>query len=138
MHVINAEGRKLGRMCSEAVGKAMAGEKVRIVNSEKAIITGKKEGIIERYKTRFNIKDIGNPRKSPKMVSRRPDLFIKKTIKGMIPQEKKKGKKAQKRIKAHIEVPEELSDKVPDPKEIKTSASYSTVGTICRELGWSG
>lgn len=138
MNVINAEGRKLGRTCSKAVKKAMAGEKTHIINSEKAVVTGKKEDLIKIYRERFDLQDIGNPRKSPEMVSRRPDLFVKKTMKGMIPNEKKRGKKAQKKIKTHIGIPEELSDKAPEPDNTNISTSYLTVEEICRELGWRG
>lgn len=136
MEVINAEGKPIGRISSEASEKAMKGKKVRIINSEKAIITGDKKEILEKYREKFNLRDIGNPAKAPKTVSRRPDLFIKKTIKGMIPEEKRKGKKALRRIKAYIKNPENLESKNKEDNKNKTDRNHMTVKEVCEKLGW--
>lgn len=138
MEVLNAEGRSVGRISSEASEKALKGKKVRIINSEKAVVTGNKKEILEKYREKFNLRNIGNPEKAPKTVSRRPDLFMKKTVKGMIPENKRKGKKAIRRIKAYINNPENLESKNKESNKQKKDKNHITVKKICEKLGWSG
>lgn len=133
MKIINGKEKKLGRLSSEAVKNAMKGEEVKIINAEEVKITGRKQKTIEKYRKKFNLRDPGNPEKSPKMVSRRPDLFVKKVIKGMIPTEKRKGKKAQKKIKVYTRNPKDLETK--EPKE-KIDTKHIKVKKLCKRLGW--
>lgn len=138
MKIINGRNKALGRVGSKAVEEALKGKKVRIINSEDIIVTGKRENIIEKYRDKFNLRDIGNPRKSPKTVSRRPDLFVKKAIRNMIPREKKRGKKAERRIKAYLGDPEEMEEEAEEFGEKKTDIEHLTVEQICKELGKGG
>ena len=47
--IINADGLITGRLASYAAKQALLGEKVDIINSEKACITGSKPQILEKY-----------------------------------------------------------------------------------------
>ena len=48
--IVDAEGAILGRMCTNVARRLLDGEQIAIVNSEKAIITGKKSDVKKRYK----------------------------------------------------------------------------------------
>ncbi|MCD6420820.1 MAG: 50S ribosomal protein L13, partial [Thaumarchaeota archaeon] len=48
--VIDATMHRLGRAASRIAKMLLEGRKVAVVNVEKAIITGKKHAILERYK----------------------------------------------------------------------------------------
>ncbi len=138
MKVINAENTVLGRLASEAAKLAMNGEEVVIINAEKAVITGNPDDIYERYFQKFQIRDIAKPEKSPKM-SRRPDLFVKRTIRGMIPRRRKNGKEALSRIKAFIGTPKEYEGKGEVIENIiKKNKKGMTVEELCKKLGWKG
>lgn len=138
MKIIDAEGKTLGRMCSKVVKDTMRGENIKIINCEKAIIKGSKKNILEKYRTKFNLKDKGNPTKSPKTISRRPDIFVRKTIKRMMPEGKEKGKKAQKRIKTYINDPENQAKNTGKEKNNKIpNTPHITVKELCEKLGWS-
>lgn len=134
MKVINAEGKPLGRIASKTAEEAQKGKEIRIINSEKSIIVGKKQETIKKYKDKYSLRNLGNPRKSPKTISRRPDLFMKKTVEKMLPMEKQKGKKAKKRIKAYIENPEDLEESENEIEE-KTNKPHITIKDLCKELG---
>ena len=62
MLVINAENLIIGRLATYVAKKVLEGEKVIVVNSEKAVVTGKKEDILRRYKQRA---DRGDAIKGP-------------------------------------------------------------------------
>ena len=60
--IIDASNLILGRMATEVAKKALLGEEIDIVNSEKAVVTGDRKEIFQRYKTRM---EIGNPLQGP-------------------------------------------------------------------------
>jgi|TARA_Y100000310_G_C20658422_1_gene803280 ribosomal protein uL13 len=104
--IIDASQGIFGRLCGFAAKKALEGDEVIIVNSEKAIITGNKKDIIQKYKV-LRAKG-GTSLKGPKY-SRYPYLMLKRGIRGMLPDHRKgQGKKAFARIKCYNNVPKEF------------------------------
>ncbi|RLG22059.1 50S ribosomal protein L13 [Candidatus Micrarchaeota archaeon] len=139
MKVIDAENAVLGRLSTYVAKEVLKGEEIRIVNAEKAIVTGTdKKSILERYKHKMNLRNIANPRKSPKF-SRRPDILVRKTVWGMLPHNKR-GREAYKRVKVYLKVPKELEKsekkKIAQFKEKERKVRKMTVLEICKELGW--
>ncbi|RLI36579.1 hypothetical protein DRO60_05575, partial [Candidatus Bathyarchaeota archaeon] len=53
--VIDATGLVLGRMASIVAKRLLMGERIAIINAEKAVISGKKKAIVNRYKDRLQI-----------------------------------------------------------------------------------
>lgn len=102
--VIDGEGRILGRMSSYAAKQLLNGSNVTIVNAEKIMISGHLRDIVEKYKRKVELKDKANPEHSP-YVSRRPDLFVKRVVRGMLPYKRPKGKTAYKRLRVYMGVP---------------------------------
>ncbi|MEM0372576.1 MAG: 50S ribosomal protein L13 [archaeon] len=138
MIVFDGENCVLGRVATQAAKKALEGENVAIVNAEKMIIVGNEKDIIQRYREKFEIRNISLPEHSPK-VSRRPDLFVKRTIRGMLPSHSSRRLNAMKRIKAYIGVPKELEGKASKAFELKdTDKKHVTVEFLCKKIGWKG
>ncbi|MEK6907040.1 MAG: 50S ribosomal protein L13 [Nanoarchaeota archaeon] len=104
--IINAEDTILGRLASYAAKQALLGEKVIVVNCEKAIITGNKKFILEEYKANISR---GNPFKGP-FYPRRSDMIVRRTIRGMLPRKKSRGMEAYKRVFCYLSVPENLKN----------------------------
>ncbi|MCX6798728.1 MAG: 50S ribosomal protein L13 [Candidatus Diapherotrites archaeon] len=137
MILVNAENIVLGRLASFAAKKALQGEQVVIVNSEKAIITGSREYALKRYKTKLDLQAKGNPRKSPKY-SRMPDRMVRRAARGMLPWKNPRGKKAFKNITAFIGLPEKFAGKqFAEAGQARISGAKKTVRLeeICRLLG---
>lgn len=105
--IINAENAVLGRLASYASKQALQGKEIIIVNSEKAIISGRKEDILERYIKKRDIK--GMTSRGPSFPSE-ADRILKRTIRGMLPKEGR-GREAFKRVKCFIGIPDEFKDK---------------------------
>ncbi len=133
--IIDAENLILGRMATFVAKKAILGEKIDVVNCEKAIITGTKVRIIEKYK---RINDIGTQFKGP-FLKKLPDRFVRRVIRGMIPYKQGKGRDAYKRIMCYMSVPMEFDGKKletikeADISRVK-SLKYITVGDVCKAL----
>ncbi len=142
--IINAEDQILGRMCAYAAKKALLGEETIIVNAEKAIITGTKGAILDKYQERYAIQNKGNYRAGP-FHQRRPDRFVRKAIRGMLPYKKGRGREAYKRVQVYIGVPtadiEAAHNVKVTEKELKTKEfshhvdQYMYVGDVCKSLG---
>jgi len=136
--IIDASGAILGRLASEVAKRALKGEEIIIINAEKAVISGNKEAVLEKYLHR---RRIGNPKKGP-FFPKRPDLIVKRAIRGMLPYKKKRGKEALKRIKVFIGVPEELEIEAERVEKAKKrvddiSCPFIEVLELSKLLGWS-
>ncbi|MEK6933206.1 MAG: 50S ribosomal protein L13 [Nanoarchaeota archaeon] len=105
--IINAENTILGRLSTYAAKQALLGEKVEIVNCEKAVMTGTRENVFLKYK---NKQSPGDVNKKPK-VYKMPDMLVRRTIRGMLPWKRDRGREAYKRIFCYIGLPESLKDK---------------------------
>ncbi|MBI4438610.1 50S ribosomal protein L13 [Candidatus Woesearchaeota archaeon] len=134
--IIDAKNQVLGRFATVAAKKALQGEDVIVVNCEKAVITGKKSVVLAKYKL---LMEAGQPTKGP-FIRRRPDMFVRRAIRGMLPRKRARGRDAFKRIKCFIDVPADI-----DAKKIETvkgadisgvaTRKYVSVAEICRLIG---
>ncbi len=124
MEVIDASDTILGRLATQVAKKALKGEEVVIVNSEKAVISGKKNYIFNKYLERRNR---GTPQKGPFYPSR-PDMIVRRTIRNMLPHKTERGRKALKNVNVFISVPEEF--KKTDIKKIGKEASKLKCGYV--------
>lgn len=140
MAVIDASNLVLGRLASNAAERALKGEKIDIVNAEKTIIIGHKINVINKFKRKLGIGIKGNPEKGPKH-SKTPYRILRRTIRGMLPYKRERGKKALKRVRVYLGVPKKFKEKKPET--IKTAAYNGkeealSLGEISESLGWSG
>jgi len=134
--IIDATDLILGRMASLAAKKALLGEKIEIINCEKAVLSGSKAEVIQKFKKR---QQRGDTFKGP-FYPRKPNMFVRRTIRGMIPYKKENGRKAYERVKCYIGVPDDFKDKKSetfekaDVKKLPT-LKYIEVGKICKLIG---
>ncbi|MHA1212625.1 MAG: 50S ribosomal protein L13 [Candidatus Heimdallarchaeota archaeon] len=99
--VIDAEGSILGRLSTNIAKRLLQGETVDVINVEKIVISGKPASTILRYKKKLDIRTKTNPLRGP-FHYRNPDRFVRRTIRGMLPYKKPRGKAAYHRLKCHI------------------------------------
>ncbi len=105
--IIDANNAIMGKIAAYAAKRALLGEKVDIVNAEKACITGSKKNILEHYDEKVKR---GNPFKGP-YFPKTADRILKRTIRGMLPWKFSRGQEAFKRIKCYLGVPDEFHGK---------------------------
>ena len=135
--IIDATDLIMGRMAATVAKKAMLGEKIDIVNCEKAVITGTRKNVLENFKKKY---DLGrNPYKGP-FFPRASDRLIRRSIRGMLPYKKEKGEKAYKSIMCYVGIPEQFSgQKLETIAKANVSKlknyKYITVGELSKQLG---
>jgi large subunit ribosomal protein L13 len=124
-------------MSSIIAKRLLQGESVIVLNAEKAAISGKRLQIVKERKTFL---EVGHPRKGP-YHPRRPDRIVRRTIRGMLPWKKPKGRQAYKRLKVYLGAPREFEGKetqtIIDARAEKLKSPYITVGELAKEIGWS-
>ena len=134
--IIDATNLILGRIATIAAKKALLGETVDIINCEKAVITGLRKTILEKYQRKSAM---GSPSTGP-YIARMFDKFVKRALRGMIPYKQPKGVAALKRLMCYSGVPEEFKDKKAETIEEANisklaNLNFVTVKEICLNLG---
>ncbi|MEJ2251838.1 MAG: 50S ribosomal protein L13, partial [Candidatus Lokiarchaeota archaeon] len=105
-YLLDATNKILGRFCSQVAKRALLGQHIIVKNAKYAIISGTKGNIHENFLDKLNVKTATNPRKGP-FHKRRPDEFMRRVIKQMLPRKKRRGKDALRRVHVYIEdIPE--------------------------------
>ncbi len=135
--LVNAEGLIVGRMCSKVAKRLLNGEEVIILNAEKAVFSGKKKSkVLEAH----IFLEVGAPRRGP-FHYRRPDRFLRKAERGMVPYKQPKGKNAYKRLKVFMGIPLELKDQpmitFTEASSANLKGPHFTLGEMVKEIGWN-
>jgi large subunit ribosomal protein L13 len=135
--LVNAEGLIVGRMCSKVAKRLLNGEEVIILNAEKAVFSGKKKSkLLEAH----IFLEVGAPMRGP-FHYRRPDRFLRKVVRGMVPFKQPKGKNAYKRLKVFMGIPLELKDKemitFTEASSANLKGPHFTLGEMVKEIGWN-
>lgn len=135
--IIDANNMIMGRMASFIAKKALLGEKIDVINCEKAFFSGNPEDTLHTYWYRG--RDMGGPRKGP-FLSRMPDRFVRRIIRGMLPMNKARGREAFKRVMCYIGTPEEFKDKPVEKLPHANTSRLTTlkkvsVAEICKHMG---
>jgi large subunit ribosomal protein L13 len=139
--VVDATNCIAGRMCSHVSKLLLNGNKVAIVNAEKAMLSGNRYKTIELYKEHLEINSVTNPIHGP-FHPRRPDTILSKMVRGMVPKRKTSGVEAHQRLRVYIGVPEEMKsvklESFADSKIRKPESYYITIGEVAKQIGWKG
>lgn len=139
--VVDATNCIAGRMCSHVSKLLLNGNRVAIVNAEKAMLSGNRYKTIELYKEHLEINSVTNPIHGP-FHPRRPDTMLTKMVRGMVPKRKTSGVEAHKRLRVYIGVPDDIKslkmESFEDSKITKPESYYISVGDVAKQIGWKG
>lgn len=136
MIVVDATGLVLGRLASVTAKSLLAGEEIRIVNAEKALITGGKDFIFSDYS---HTRERGHKERGP-YFPRRPEMILKRTVRGMLPYKMRRGRDAFSRLRIYVGIPRELKGmELQQPAGAKmrdeSNNKYIELGTLSQRLG---
>jgi large subunit ribosomal protein L13 len=135
--IIDADGLILGRMATYVAKRLLNGEEIVIVNAEKAILSGKKSAKLSDAKQFLGV---GAPMRGPYHY-RRPDRVVRKSVRGMLPYRRPKGRQAFKRLKVYIGIPDDLKGRsvetLSNAHAKKLTCRYMSVGEFAKEIGWN-
>jgi large subunit ribosomal protein L13 len=135
MKVYDASGQILGRIATRIAKDLVSGENVFVVNCEKATISGDPKVTEKHYLER---RWRGDPHHGP-FFPRTPKGIVKRTIRGMIPFHKPKGREAFRRLRVYVGIPDELKGKelikIKDADVNRLKCKHITVGDLSLALG---
>lgn len=130
--VVDADGEIFGRVCSFAAKQALEGSEIAIINVEKAIISGDKNGVIQKYRD-FRAKG-GRSLKGPHH-GKSPEMLMKKGIRGMLPDFRwGEGKAAFSAIKCYSGVPKEFEGIKALKLKTNKPNRYVALGDVSKAL----
>jgi len=138
--VIDATNLVLGRMASIVAKRLLNGERIVIVNAEKAVISGEPRMVIESYKILFNVRTLRNPYRHGIRRPRTPERIVRLAIRGMLPMEKRRGRDAYRRLRVYCGIPPEYRNRtlqsIKEASALKLSRTYVKVGDVALQMGW--
>ncbi len=139
---IDASEQIVGRLASHIAKLLLNGYSVVVFNAEKAVISGDKNMIVEKFKQRYSRRTLKNPEKLGHREPRTPHGILRRAIRGMLPYKKARGKEAYKRLRVYSG-PIEISQGAKLVNFNDTDASrlkhgYVYLGEIAKMFGWKG
>lgn len=135
--IIDATDLIVGRFATVAAKKALLGEKVDIVNCEKALISGDKVRLLADWKRNRTMGTYKGP-----FYGRLSDRIVRRIIRGMLPYKQPKGKEAFARIMCFRGVPTVLKNEkmisIEDAHLSKLSTpQFLRIGELSKLVGGS-
>ncbi len=136
--IIDATNLILGRLAAKVAKQALNGEKnISVINCEKAVITGNKKNVLSNYAKKYEFGQVNQGPYFPK----KPEMVVRRTIRGMLPRKKPRGRVAFENIKCYVGIPKDI--KAGDAKTIQEAslerlrkAQHVTVEELCNEVGY--
>lgn len=135
MIIYDAENQVLGRLSSIIAKQLLNGEAVFVVNCEKSVLAGGRKYTIKKYLQKIQR---GDPIHGP-FFPKTPDEIFRRTVRGMLPWDRMKGREAFKRLNVFIGMPKEFKDKklerVKAAEASKLKCNYITLEGLSLALG---
>jgi large subunit ribosomal protein L13 len=102
--IIDADNIVLGRVASVIAKRLLSGEDIVVVNAGKALIQGSRKQIFDDYHEK---RTRGSQRKGP-FYPAKPERIFKRTVRGMLPYQKGRGREAFKRLRVYSGTPKSI------------------------------
>lgn len=135
MKIYDAENQILGRLCSVIAKELLKGEDIFVVNAEGAVMSGNPKAKTDFYLHRISR---GDPIHGP-FFPKRSDEIFRRTVRGMLPWDKSRGREAFRNLRVFVGVPEELKnntfEKVKSADAEKLRTKFITLQKISRAIG---
>jgi large subunit ribosomal protein L13 len=130
--VVDARDCILGRVASQVAERAMDGERVAIVNAERAVITGGRDDVMSVYRDRVRVGSDRGP-----YYPKRPDGIFKRAVRGMIPYKTTKGREALENVRVYVGNPYDEDGEVLDETSLDrlSNIKFVSLGEISEQLG---
>lgn len=133
--VVDASGLVLGRAASVIAKRLLKGEHIVVVNAEQSVVVGERSMVLETYRAD---RARGSKRTGPHF-PRYPDRIFRRTVRGMLPHLKSRGKAALDRLQVHIGIPPEFEGRGRETIGVAQARPALrrpiTLGEISRFLG---
>jgi large subunit ribosomal protein L13 len=132
--VVDARDCILGRVASQVAELALDGQSVAIVNAEQSVITGREDAVMEKFKERRRHGSDRGP-----MYPKRPDRIFKRSIRGMVPYKKPRGREALENVRVYVGNPNDQDAEILDDTSLDrlSNIKFVSLGDVSETLGAS-
>jgi len=133
--VVDARDCIFGRIASNVAERALDGETIAIVNAEDAVITGNEEDITAKFQKRREIGSDQGP-----AYPKRPDGILKRSVRGMLPYKKPRGREALSNVRVYVGNPYEdhdLEAEILDGTSLDrlSNIKFVSLGDVSQSIG---
>ncbi|MDH5019893.1 50S ribosomal protein L13 [Halobacterium rubrum] len=130
--VVDARDCIMGRVASNVAERALAGERVAVVNAEQAVITGTEDDVFSTYRKRAELGSDRGP-----YYPKRPDGIFKRAIRGMLPYKQDDGREALDSVRVYVGNPMDEDGEVLDGTSLDrlSTIRFVTLSEVSEELG---
>jgi LSU ribosomal protein L13P len=129
--IVDAQDCILGRVASQVAERALDGERIAVVNAERAVITGSEEQLKQKYHDR---REHGSDR-GP-YYPKRPDRLFKRSIRGMLPYKRPRGREALESVRVYVGNPYDEAERLENTSLDRLSnIRFVSLGEISESLG---
>ena len=132
--VVDARDCILGRVASQVATRVLDGERVAIVNAERAVITGREEDVKEKYLTRRGLGSDRGP-----YYPKRPDRIFKRAVRGMLPYKRPRGREAFENVRVYVGNPyeDDVEAEILDDTSLDrlSNIKFVSLGDVSESLG---
>ena len=135
MKIYDAQNQILGRISSVIAKELLNGEKIVVVNAEKSVLSGGRKFTLAKYKHKY---ERGDPIHGP-FFPKQPENIFRRTVRGMIPWDKERGRVAYRNLKVFAGIPDEFAgkkyEKVKNADAEKLKTKYLYLEEVALEMG---
>ena len=130
--VVDARDCIMGRVASEVAQRALAGDRVAIINAEDAVITGNEESTMDTYRKRAELGSDSGP-----YYPKRPDRIFKRSVRGMLPYKQDRGREAFESVRVYVGNPHDREGEVLEGTSLDrlSNIKFTSLGEISETLG---
>ncbi|KTG08615.1 50S ribosomal protein L13 [Haloprofundus marisrubri] len=130
--IVDARDCIMGRVASEVAQRALDGERVAVINAERAVITGRDEDVMGVYRKRTEVGSDRGP-----YYPKRPDRIFKRAIRGMVPYKTPHGREAFENVRVYVDNPYDEDGEVLDGTSLDrlSNIKFISLGEISEKLG---
>ena len=131
--IVDASDCIFGRVASQVAQRALDGERVAVVNAEHSVITGR-EGAV---KTKFQERREQGSDQGPNY-PKRPDRIFKRSIRGMLPHKRPRGREAFENVRVYVGNPyeDDEAERLDDTSLDRLSnIRFVSLGDVSESLG---
>jgi len=130
--VVDARDCIMGRVASEVAQHALDGDRVAVINAEHAVITGNEEDTMSTYRKRAELGSDSGP-----YYPKRPDRIFKRSIRGMLPYKKPRGREAFENVRVYVGNPFDEDGDVLEGTSLNrlSNIKFVSLGDVSEQLG---